>query len=223
MKKFFVLVAVLCAVMISSTAAAAIMPDWKLVKEITARVQPDPKYNLTPDQYYSKKYLEALGRGLSEYQSARFASNLTKKYRADWKTEQLKSLYAEPQKTRTIYIDRKSVSADWNRTSGVAFKVRVREVYTPFGRNVYIADLRKKGEAIPDKLKNLSYVVATIHFKSTDEITKYYAITDAEAFTTEGKFIEDISWSSAPLEWEFVNPDDVFDLIFEEASRYLPR
>ena len=148
---------------------------------------------------------------------------MTKKYRADWKVEQLKSLYAEPQKTRTIYIDRKSVSVDWNRTSGVAFKVRVREVYTPFGRNVYIADLRKKGEVIPDKLKDLSYVVATVHFKSTDGITKYYTITDAESFTTEGKFIEDISYSSVTQEWQFVNPDEVFDAIFEEAFQYLPR
>ena len=220
MKKIIVLVAVIFAVMISSTVSAAV-PNWQLVKEYTARVQPDPKYKLTPDQYYSEKYVQALSEGFSEYQSACFAKNLTKKYRANWKVEHLKSLYAEPQKTRTIYIDSNSVSAEWNKTSGVAFKVQVREVYTPFGRNIYITDLRKKGEVIPEKLKSLSYVVALIHFKSIDGVTKYYAITDTSCFTTDGKFIEDNSFSSAPLEWKFINPDDPFDLIFEAAYNRL--
>lgn len=105
MKKFIVLVVMLCAVIMSSTASATTMPNWKLVKEETAAISPNPKYNLTPNQYYEQQYARALTKGLSRKDAKSVAGKQAREYQAGWNAELLKNMYSQPQKTSSFQID----------------------------------------------------------------------------------------------------------------------
>ena len=220
MKKICALVVVLFAVMISSTASAATMPDWKLVKEETAIASPNPKYNLTPYQYYQQQYNDLRKLGYSVSIAKEAAGNLAREYQAEREAELSKNIYSQPQKKSSFYIDLNSIAAEQSN-GGVAFQVVVKQVYTPFGRNIYINSFRKIGAAVPAGIEKLSFVVAKVHFKSTNGITKYFTISDRVAFTTDGNPINSTVLSNAPPDWVFIKPEETFDTIFDVAYSYL--
>lgn len=222
MKKFIALIVVLCAVMISSTAAAATtMANWKFVKDDTFILPPNPRYSMTPEQFWQSEYDRQIMSGASPDTADRRASRAVIDYKPNWLAEQQRLANPQPQKTASIYIDLNSIGVDQTNEGGVAFHVVVRYDYTAFGRELLIADLKSKGKSVPADLEKISFIVSVFHFKSTNGITKYCALTDSMAFTYEGNTIEYFTLSNVPISWTFINPGDNFDKIFDAAYSHL--
>ena len=219
MKKFIALVVLLCAVMVSSTASAANMPKWEFVQDQMVVIPPNPLYSLTPQEYYQLEFEKGIMNGLSARRARRLAERSILSYQAKYEAERLRTMY--PQKGASIYIDLNSIGVDQTNEGGVAFHVLVRYDYTPSGREVFIASYKNNGKTVPSGLEQLSYIVALLHFKSTNGITKYCAISDSISLTTEGKNIESLTLSNVPLSWEFINPGDDLDAIFDATYKHL--
>lgn len=218
-KKFIALIVVLCAVMISSSASAETTFNWKLVKDAVGTIPINPKYNLTPEQYYNKKYLEGIGRGMSPRRARKVAELLAIDYQAEWEAERLRNTTSAT--LYSIFIDLNSIVAEQNGEGGVAFRVLIAQTYTAFGREAYIAELRQKGSTVPAGIEKLSTIIAKVHFKSPNGMIKYCAVTDLTAYTTDGNPIQAVNFSNAPLNWAFINSNDDLDAVFNAAYKYL--
>lgn len=201
------------------------MANWVFVKDRMFSIPLNSTYySRTPDQYYQDEYMLLTVKGYSVREAKRIAEELAQRYQADREAEQRKNRYLSRQPALSYYINTNSIERNRDSIVGIlenTFHAQVKITFSPLGQNALIAYLREKNKPVPAGLEKLSFIVETVHFKSPDGITKYYAISDRVAFTSNGAQIAELALSNAPLNWTFIKPDDDFEAIFDAAYNRL--